>query len=227
VADPGHEVVHVIFNPLASLWKSFDLIEKHLRAQGRSVHAVCGMELRIPKALSFEGFNEFNEPYIERLKKMDLHVNDLNPVARTNVAIEVSPVPEPSVFGFCYTAPSDYKPKTFVVAGAGELRSSKLAGTEIVRRGDTSVAGMREKAAHVIGIMASRLKGMEVPWSAVTATNIYTVFDIASLMKDTILPPLHEAVRHGVRWHFARPPIIEIDYEMDMRGVQKELVIPG
>lgn len=71
VAAPGFEVVHVIFNPLPGLWDTFGIIEKHLKAQGRPLDALCGMELRIPKALSVEGFNEFNQPYIDRLKEWD------------------------------------------------------------------------------------------------------------------------------------------------------------
>jgi hypothetical protein len=30
---------------------------------------------------------------------------------------------------------------------------------------------------------------------------------------------------HGVTWHFARPPIVSIEYEMDLRGCEKELMI--
>ena len=71
------------------------------------------------KALSVEGFNEFNQPYIERLKQWGTHIDGLNPVARTNVAPDGNAVPEPSVYGFSYTVPSDESGKTFVVAGAG------------------------------------------------------------------------------------------------------------
>jgi hypothetical protein len=223
VASPGHEVVHVIFNPLPPLEKAFGLIEQHLTSHKRPIQALCGMELRIPKALSFEGFDQFNQPYIEKLKQWNLHVEGLNPVARTNVAIEVSPVGAPSVYGFCYTAPSSFRGKTFVVAGAGELRS----GTDIVRQGDTSTEGMREKAKYVLDIMAGRLKDMGVAWADVTATNVYTVFSLDPLMKDTILPALGEAARHGVRWHYARPPIIGIDFEMDIRGVRQEMTLAG
>ena len=226
-AHDNYEVVHVIFNPLPELWDAFSIIERHLRASGRPLNALCGMELRIPKALSIESFNKFNQPYIERLKEWGTHVDGLNPVARTNVALEVNPVAEPSVYGFSYTAPSDFKGKTFVIAGAGELRSSKLAGSEIVSRGDVSLDGMRAKSKQVLSIMATRLEGMGLAWTDVTQTNIYTVYDIHSLMEATIVPGLHEASRHGVRWYFARPPVIEIDYEMDMRGLRKELTLAG
>lgn len=227
VASSGYEVVHAIFNPLPGLWDAFDIIEKHLKASNRPLNALCGMELRIPKALSIEGFTEFNQPYIDRLKEWGTHVDGLNPVARTNVAIEVNPVAKPSVYGFSYTVPSDYSGKTFVIAGAGELRSSKLAGSEIVSRGDVSADGMRAKTKQVLSIMATRLEGLGLQWTEVTQTNIYTVYNIHALMESTIMPMLHEAGRHGVRWHFARPPVLEIDYEMDMRGLQREITLAG
>lgn len=225
VAKPGFEVVHVIFNPLPKLWDAFAFIEKHLAAAGRPIDALCGMELRIPKALSVEDFTEFNQPYIERLKQWGTHVDGLNPVARTNVAIEVNPVAEPSVYGFCYTAPSDFTGKTFVVAGAGELRSSSLAANEILSRGDVSADGLKAKTERVLGIMTERLEGMSVTWSDVTQSSIYTVHNIHPLMEPTIMPSLHEGGRHGVRWHFARPPVLEIEFEMDMRGLRQEITV--
>ena len=184
------------------------------------------MELRIPKALSVEAFNDFSEPYIERLKQWGTHVDGLNPVARTNVAPEVNPVAAPSVYGFSYTVKSDHGGKTFVVAGAGELNSSGLSADAIVSRGDVSIEGLRAKAEQVLpAIMAERLEAMNAAWSDVTQANIYTVHDIHPLMASTILPSLHEAARHGIRWHFARPPVLEIEFEMDMRGVQREIIV--
>ena len=227
VAHSGYEVVHAVFNPLPALDKAFGLIAGHLKAEGRSLHALCGMELRIPKALSFDGFNKFNQPYIEKLKSWDTHVDGLNPVARTNVALEVNPVSVPSVNGFSYTMPSKHRGATFVVAGAGELKSNTLAGEEIVKRDDLSEAGLREKAAHVLGIMDERLKGLSVSWADATASDIYCIHNIHALMAKTILPMMHEGNRHGVRWYFSRPPIIEIEYEMDVRGVRQEIVLAG
>jgi hypothetical protein len=32
---------------------------------------------------------------------------------------------------------------------------------------------------------------------------------------------------HGVRWHFSRPPIVSIEYEMDVRGVRREILLPA
>lgn len=227
VASEGYEVVHAFFSPLPGLWDAFGLIEKHLQAEGRPLDALCGMELRIPQALSVEGFNEFNQPYIERLKEWDTHVDGLNPIARTNVALAVDPVGEPSVYGFSYTVPSDHAGKTFVVAGSGELRGPAVEADAIVSRGDLSEAGMRAKAQQVLSRMAERLEPMGLTFSDVTQSNVYTVHDIHPLMASTILPGLKDAARHGIRWHFARPPVLEIEFEMDMRGVRREITLPG
>ena len=33
------------------------------------------------------------------------------------------------------------------------------------------------------------------------------------------------AAAGGVAWHFARPPVIGLEYEMDVRGATRELLI--
>ena len=35
----------------------------------------------------------------------------------------------------------------------------------------------------------------------------------------------HGALRSGLTWHFARPPVVDLEYEMDCRRVMHELVI--
>jgi hypothetical protein len=223
VASPGYEVVHAVFNPLPPLEKGYALVEQHLASLNRPMHALCGMELRVPAALSFEAFDEFNKPYIEKLKQWNLYVDGINPVARTNVAIEASPVAVPSLYGFSYTAPSSASGKTFITAGAADARS----GRDIVSQGDTSAEGMREKAKFVFGILAGRLQEFGVTLADVTATGIYTVFLPDSVMKDTILPAVGVAVQHGLQWHYARPPVIGMDFEMDVRGVRQEITLAG
>jgi hypothetical protein len=228
VAHPGYEVVHVTFNPFPPLHKGFDLIERHLQSIGRPIHALCGMELRIPKPLSLQGFGEFNQPYIKKLEGWGLPVEGLNPVARTNVAIEVNPVPEPSVFGFSYTVPSQHLGVTFMMAGSAEVsRAGESGAAEIISHGDVSTAGMRQKAEFVLQTMNERLQEMEVTWAEVTTVEIYTVHNIHPLMETTLLPPLKSANRCGILWHYARPPVVELECEMDARGVYQELVLPG
>jgi hypothetical protein len=53
------------------------------------------------------------------------------------------------------------------------------------------------------------------------------VHNLHPLLETTILPALQDTGRHGIRWHYARPPVVEVEYEMDVRGVHQELILPG
>jgi len=33
------------------------------------------------------------------------------------------------------------------------------------------------------------------------------------------------AAQGGLSWHFARPPVIGLEYEMDVRGAAREIVV--
>jgi hypothetical protein len=183
------------------------------------------MELRSPKPFSFAGFNEFNASYVDVLKKWDLLVDGMNPVARTNVAPAVSPPSEPAIYGFSYTVQSNAKRKTFVVAGAGELPEGSLDPNDVVRRGESSPAAIQEKMRFVIGLMEGRLSGLRVSWRDVTVSEIYSVHDIYPFLETELLKRQKEGGAHGLTWHYSRPPIESIEYEMDLRGCATELVI--
>lgn len=225
VADKGFEVVHVTLAHAPPYRKGFEAVDRHLKQQGRPPQALCGIELRSPRPFTFSGFNEFNQPYVELLKERNLLLDGLNPVARTNVAPELGPPSEVALYGFSYTAPATAARRTFVVAGAGELTGERLDARDIVRLGDVSPAGLRAKASHVLGLMEQRLRGLGVEWRHVTVVGVYTVHSISGLMRDLLLPRIGEAAIHGIRWHFARPPIEEIEFEMDLRGCARELVL--
>ena len=226
LAKPGYEVVHATFHPLPALEKGYDLIAAHLHKIGRPMQALCGMELRIPEPLSPQGFAEFNEPYVQRLADWGILVDSLNPTARTNVALAVHPVTEPSVYGFSYTVPTDHNRPTFVLSGAAEIRRSEK-GSEIVSKGDVSPEGVSNKAQAVIEILEERMQEFSVAWADVTATELYTIYDVYPLLETKILSQMASGVHHGLRWHYSRPPVTEIDYEMDARGVYQECVLPG
>jgi hypothetical protein len=225
VAGTGFEVVHARLPRYLPLRAGFDAVEAHLKGTGRPLQAVCGMELRSPKPFSFTGFDEFNAGYIHVLKKWGILFDGMNPVARTNIAPEVNPPAEPSLYGFSYTVPSKATRKTFVVAGAGELPEGSLDPHGVVRRGEHGAAAIQEKAHFVMGLMEARLKGLGVGWSDVTVSEIYTVHDIRPFLDEELLKRMGEGGAHGVTWHYSRPPIESIEYEMDLRGCVTELVI--
>ncbi len=49
-------------------------------------------------------------------------------------------------------------------------------------------------------------------------------FDIYAHLADEIVR--RGAAEHGLVWHYCRPPVNVLDYEIDCRGVDVERVIP-
>ena len=225
IAAAGFEIVRARLDPPLRLRDGFDAVARHLKEAARPRQALCAMELRSPRPFSFQGFIDFNAGYIDVLKSWEILQDGLNPVARTNVAPEVGPPAEPSLYGFSYTVPAPGVEPTFVVAGAGELPEGSLDPHDVVRRGETSAEAIAEKARFVMGLMQGRLAGLCVEWRHVTATDVYTVHDIAPLLKQELLARMGPAAAHGLTWHFARPPIVSIEFEMDLRRCRQELVV--
>ena len=224
VSAPGFEIVHVTLHHPVPYLRGFEVIERHLASEGRPKAALCGIELRSPRPFTFEGFAEFNAGYACILEGWGLFVDGINPVARTNVALEADPPGEPVLYGFSYTRPCDPSlPPTFVVAGAGELPEGVLAADGIIRAGDSSPEGIAAKARFVMDLMENRLLGLGGDWFGVTALDIYTVHPVGPLLPQIILGRVGVADSHGVRWFYSRPPVVGIEYEMDLRGVRTEL----
>lgn len=226
VAKPGYEIVQVTLAQPVAYLDGFKRITHLLSLQDRQRAALCGVSLRSPKPYTFAGFGEFNALYAAVLKHWGLFVDGVNPVARTNVAPVVGAPTEPVLYGFSFTRPCGAElPATFVVAGAGELPEGKLARPDIVSLGDISPAGLTTKARFVMDLMESRLRGMGVDWPAVSEINVYTAHTIATILPDIVLKRVGATAIHGAHWHFSRPPIDDIEYEMDVRGVRTELRI--
>lgn len=224
VVAPGYEIVHVTLSRLLPYRRGFEVIAGYLDRLGRPRHALCAVELRSPAPFTLEGFIQFNRGYRAILEDWDLMVDGVNPVARTNVAPEVGPPEEPALHAFSCTVPSEDEDgtPTFVVAGAGEVREGRLDLASIVREGETSVEALTEKAAYVMERMSERLSGLGVSWADATAVDVYTVHNLFPFLRSHILSLAPGAARHGVRWSFARPPIVGIEFEMDVRGVRSE-----
>ena len=94
-----------------------------------------------------------------------------------------------------------------------------------MRLGDTSPDAMREKARFVMGIMQDRLRALGGEWSRVTAVEVYTALPIDGALLAEILGPAGAAAIHGIRWFPSRPPVQGLEFEVDIRGVARELTI--
>ena len=98
-ALPGFAIERVRFAQPVPVAPGFAAIEAHLSALGRTRTALCAAELRSPAPLSMSGFKNFNESYIEVLKRWNLFHDGFNPVARCTIFIRSSPgkfSPEPA-----------------------------------------------------------------------------------------------------------------------------------
>ncbi|HKV54168.1 MAG TPA: hypothetical protein VJN94_05935, partial [Candidatus Binataceae bacterium] len=226
VGQPGFEIVHARFCPLIPLNAGYAGLERHLTDLPRPIEALCGMELRIPRPLSREAFDQFNAPYIARLKGWGLEVQGANPVTRTNVAYEAVPVAEPMLAGFYYTVASDGQGPTFVLSGVPEI-ASRDGGVQIVARGDISAEGLRLKTECIMEVLAGHLAEMRLGWSMATSVNLYTAHDLHPLLAATLMPALGSAAHAGITWYYSRPPVIGLEVEIDAHAVRRELVLMG
>jgi hypothetical protein len=224
-AEPGFRIERARFAKLLPLADGFAAVEAHLQRLGQPVGAYCAAELRSPKQFTEEGFHAFNRRYVAQLTEWGIFRDGLNPVARSNVCPEIAPPAEPSFYAFCYTMPSErLGPGGFVAAGSGEAREGEGPYRErIVRLGDQSIDGVRDKVRYVVGEMERRMTGLGFGWADATATQAYTVFDIHPVLADEIVR--RGAIPAGLTWHYARPPVEGLDFEMDVRGVASEIVI--
>jgi hypothetical protein len=229
-AEPGFRIERARFARPVPLAEGFDAVEAHLNRLGRPPTAFCACELRSPAQFTEAGFVAFNRHDVQRLERWGIFRDEVNPVARSNVCPEIDPPAAPVFYAFSYTVPSDGETApgdttpSFVCAGSGEAREGGASYAErIVRLGDQSPDGMAEKARFVLGEMERRMDALGFGWADVTATQVYTVYDIHPFLADEIVR--RDTARAGLTWHYARPPVQGLDYEMDVRGVARELVI--
>lgn len=221
-ALPGYEIRRAELPAPLPLPEGFRLIRDTLGKAGRPPASLCACELRSPEPFSEEGFAEFNREYIEVLEKWGIVRGGRNPVARSNVCPEIAPPPEPGILAFSYTVPGSRS--GFVIAGCGEVPEGKPNYRDhIIRRGDLSAEGMAEKIRWVLGEQERRLGALGLGWAQVARAQVYTVHDVLPVAT-------RELARRGVspesvRPERCRPPVLDIEFEMDSRRVTEDLAL--
>jgi hypothetical protein len=223
-ALPGHRIERIRFAEPLPLEQGFARIEHYLVKAGLTPTAFCACELRSPAPFTDEGFRQFNRAYAGTLERWGIMKGEANPVARSNVCPAIAAPKVPSFHAFAVAVPSSDDEGSFVVAGSGEAQEG--AGpysAKTVRYRDTSPGAMREKAIFVLAQMEKRMVALSASWADTTATQVYTVHDLHPFLASEIVE--RGAARHGLTWHFARPPVIDLEYEMDCRRVAVERVI--
>jgi hypothetical protein len=223
-ANPGYEVERVRFDKMPPLAEGFALIAKYIQAAGRPLTSFCACELRSPAAFTEDGFLKFNQHYVKTLAEWGIFDGATNPVARSNVCPEIDPPAEPSFYAFSFTRQSSSAAPTFVIAGGAESREGPGTYPErTVRYRDLSPEGIKEKVRFTVGSMENRLGAFGFGWKDTTAAQTYTVHDFHPVIVDQLVR--RGVMRSGLTWHFARPPVVDLEYEMDCRRVQRETVI--
>jgi len=226
-AEPGYEIERARFATPLPLADAYAAVEAHLKALGRPVTAFAACELRTPEPFTDQGFIDFNRVYVKTLERWGIYrdgAETMNPVARTNVCPVHHKPAQSLMYAFSYTVPTGNARPTFVVSGGGETRApAGPYGERIVRHNDVSPEGMREKVAAVIAEMERRMALLGFAWDDARTTQAYTVQDIGFLVGEMLAA--RGALQGGLVWHFARPPVIGLEYEMDVRSTAREIVI--
>jgi hypothetical protein len=230
-AEAGYEIERARFASALPLAHAYAAVEAHLKTLGRPTTAFAACELRSPEPLTEQGFYDFNKVYVQTLERWGIYKGGdqpVNPVARTNVSPMYHKPKEPVMHAFSYTVSrgtdAGAARGSFITAGAGELRSgSGPLSQRVVRYNDTSPEGLREKVRYVADEMERRLRLLGFSWKDAVSTQLYTVLDIGHLIGEELAA--RGAGEGGLVWTYARPPVIGLDYEMDVRGAAREIVI--
>ena len=112
-----------------------------------------------------------------------------------------------------------------MLAGVPEVASREGGKREVVAAGDVSLEGLRRKNACILEALGGLLREMKLGWSEASAVNLYTVHDLHPLFATDLLPALGAAANRGIRWHYARPPVIGLELEIDGYAARQELVL--
>jgi hypothetical protein len=223
-ALPGFAIERVRFSKVVPLKQGFAKIAEIIKAAGRPLTAFGACELRSPAPFTEEGFRAFNEIYIKTLIEWGVMKDGVNPVARSNVCPKLDPPSEPGFHAFSFTTLAPGAPASFVIAGSGESVEGKANYRDYtVRLGDVSPDAMLEKAKWVLDEMERRMSAFSGSWSQTTAVQLYTIRDVFPFLESEL--GRRGALRPGLTWHFNRPPVVDLEYEMDCRRVHVERVV--
>jgi hypothetical protein len=228
-AQPGFEIERARFAKPLPLRDAYSAVEAYLKGIGRPTTAFAACELRSPEPLTDQGFDDFNRVYVKTLERWGIYkggAEPVNPVARTNVCPMYDKPAESVMHAFSYTVPAHGSGArgSFITSGGGEARPGSGTYRErLVRPDDTSPEGLREKVSFVADEMERRLELLGFSWRDAVTTQAYTVQNIGHLVGELLAA--RGACAGGLEWHYARPPIVGLDYEMDVRGAARERVI--
>lgn len=223
-AAAGHAIERARLERPVPLAAGFDRIERHLLELGRPTAALCAIELRSPAPMAEPEFIAFNRVYVRRLEQWGLFRDDVNPVARCNLIPAQAPPPEASLYAFSYTVPASHDGlRDFVTSGAAECPDRPNYRASIVRLGETTPDALADKLRFALGDTAWRLEALGAGWRDVTSFNLYTIHDLHPLFATELA--VRGMLSGGASWHWVRPPVQDIEIEIDARRVSSERLL--
>lgn len=223
-ASNGYEITALRLLDCPTLAIGFERIDEEIKRRGLAPAALAGLQLRSPGAFSFEEFAKFNDEYRQLLIQRGLIIDGVNPVSRTNVIpIHDGPAVPTIAVAFIVNPALGRGGSDFVVAGAGEVNGD-LGPENIVAHGDISQNGLALKVDCVLNIMLERLHALGASGGSPTNVNVYTAHEILGLpgMIQMKLPTI--SINGYATW-LTRPPVNEIEYEMDCASFSNWAII--
>ena len=211
-AEPGFRIERARFARSVPLADGFDAIEAYLAGIGRSPTAFCACELLSPAQFTDAGLSlsigtmssgwppgGFSATRSTRLP------------ARTSARKSTHPPRRPST-------PSAIRCRAKAArrAALSLPEAAKRARAAPAMRGASSGPATTHprrcarKQPSYSGRWSSAWQALGFSWADVTATQVYTIFEIHPLLADQFVR--RGAMSGGLAWHFARPPVQGLDF---------------
>jgi hypothetical protein len=209
-----------------SLPEGFARVDRWLAEQSLAATAIVATHLRSPVPVDDSGFTGVNDSYRMLLAERGILHGEVNPVARSNVAPVSAPPRRVTLAAAFVVVPDSAAAGDFVAAGAAETAGPAVGTAAVVALGDVTPAGLRRKVDVVLETMLRRLSGLGAGPEQPTTINVYTAHDIARL-HEQIAARIGAVEQVGFRQWAAYPPVLGMEFEMDVHRVSWTRVIAG
>jgi hypothetical protein len=224
VALDGHVLTRVRVRGTPPLAEGLAFAASFLADQGRPLASLAACELRSPAPMALADFMAFNQQYVGLLRANGFGAEDAFPVGRSNMAPLFDPPATNTLFAFTYAVPFGGPPAPaghdFVISGKPETTVNYPP--EIVAPGDVSPSGVAAKAGYVIAQLQLRVAELGERWADITGAQAYTVHPLEPVM-DVLRTSGLAGV--GLALFPAYPPVIGLEFEIDVRAVSFERVV--
>lgn len=218
VAEPDYRIVEWQFTTPLPLEAAFGSVAERLARRGLGPDALVGVELRTIAPLDSGRFADFNSRYLELMHRDFGRADEPFTRTRTNVVPLAPVIATDSVHAVqvIEAAPGDHH-GDFVLSGQAEV-SGTVRPENVVAYRDTSDEGLRTKVEFVVAGLRAVLAELGRSGDDANSIDVYTSHRIDGL-ESGLAADLGAVSRHGVHRWSARPPVIDLEFEMSCRRV--------